>query len=355
MKFSFLLLFMCGSFLTAQNIPLYVGTYTNAESKGIYYYDFNTKTGKLTNKKLAVEGENLSFLSISSDRKHLYAVGETNNYDVNNSGIVNAYNVEKNGSLQFLNKVSSNGAHPCHVSLSSDNTKVVVSNYTGGTISIYNVEKNGVLQEAFQVIDNNTPGIKAHAHSAKFYNNELFIADLGRDFLSHYIENGNQYSLKENYMIAKKAGPRHFEISKNGGFIYVINELNSTVTTLKKGDDQYQEIQTISTLSKDFIEFNACADIHLSTDEKFLYGSNRGENTIVVYKRNIKNGMLDKIQSIAVEGDWPRNFTLTPNGQFLLVANQRSHNISVYRIQKETGKLTYMYSESTSSPVCLLF
>ena len=342
---------MCGGYITAQNIPLYVGTYTNAESKGMYYYDFNTETGKLTNKELAVEGENLSFLSISSDRKYLYAVGETNNFDVNNSGIVNAYSVQKNGSLKFLNKVSSNGAHPCHVSLSSDNTKVVVSNYTGGTFSIYNVEKNGSLEKASQVIDHNTPGIKSHVHSAKFLNNELLVAD----FLAQYVKNGDQYLLKKNYLMAPKAGPRHFEISKNGGFIYVINEFNSTVTTLKKGANKYQEIQTISTLSKDFIEFNACADIHLSKDEQFLYGSNRGENTIVVFKINTEDGMLKKIQSISVEGDWPRNFTLAPQGNFLLVANQKSNNISVYKVNKETGNLKYLYSEAIATPVCLLF
>lgn len=355
MKFSFLLLFICGGYLSAQNIPLYVGTYTNSESKGIYYYDFNTETGKLTNKKLAAEGQNLSFLSISSDRNYLYAVGETNNFGANKSGIVNAYNVDKNGSLQLLNKVSSNGAHPCHVSLSSDNKKAVVSNYTGGTISIYNVQKNGSLDNAFQVINHNTPGIKSHAHSAKFLNNELFVADLGRDFLAQYVENKDEYLLKENYMMAPKAGPRHFEISKNGVFIYVINELNSTVTVLKKGTDKYHEIQTVSTLSKNFIEFNACADIHLSADEQFLYGSNRGENSIVVFKRNTEDGMLKKIQSISVEGDWPRNFTLAPQGNFLLVANQKSNNISVYKVNKATGNLKYLYSEATAIPVCLLF
>lgn len=346
---------MFSSFLSAQNIPLYVGTYNGENSKGIYYYDFNTNTGELTNKKLAIEAINPSFLSISSDRKHLYSVGETNNFDENNSGVVNAYNIEKNGSLQFLNKVSSNGAHPCHVSLSSDNTKVAVSNYTGGTVSIYNVQKNGSLDNAFQVINHNGAGVKSHAHSAKFYKNELYIADLGRNFLAQYVKNKNQYLLKENYMMAPKAGPRHFEISKNGKFIYVINELNSTITTLKKESDKYTEIQTISTLSNDFSEFNACADIHLSKDEKFLYGSNRGENTIVVFKRNTKNGTLEKIQSISVEGNWPRNFTLAPNGEFLLVANQRSKDISVYKVNKSSGELTFENSIEVPTPVCLLF
>lgn len=350
MRFSFLLLFMCGSFLTAQNIPLYVGTYTNSESKGIYYYDFNTETGKLTNKKLAVEAINPSFIAYSTNKKFLYAVSES---DEGNS--VAAYKVNSNGLLSFLNKVNSNGKAPCHIQLNKDSNKAVVSNYTGGNVSIFNVQNNGELEEAFQVIDNNTPGIKAHAHSAKFYNNELFIADLGGGFLSQYVENGNKYALQKNYMMAKKAGPRHFEISKSGNYIYVINELNSTVTALKRETDTFTEIQTISTLKDGYKGMNSCADIHLSEDEKFLYGSNRGENTIVVYKRNTDNGMLEKIQTISVEGDWPRNFALAPNGKFLLVANKKSNNISVYNVEKETGKLTFKYSEPCILPVCLLF
>lgn len=350
MKFSFLLLLMCGSFLTAQNIPLYVGTYTNGESEGIYYYDFDSKTGKISNKKLAVEAVNPSFIAYSPNKKMIYAVSESDK-----GSTVSSYNVQGKGKLSILNTVDSNGKGPCHVQLNKDNNKAVVSNYGGGSFSIYNVEKNGALVEAFQVVDNNTPGIRAHAHSAKFYNNELFIADLGRDFLSQYVENGAQYVLKKNYMMAKKAGPRHFEISKSGNYIYVINELSSTVTTLKRGAEEFTEIQTISTLRDDYKGMNSCADIHLSKDEKYLYGSNRGENTIVVYKRNTENGMLEKIQSISVEGDWPRNFTLSPNGKFLLVANQRSNDISVFKIDNESGKMSFLYSEKLDAPVCLLF
>lgn len=342
---------MCSGFLTAQNIPLYVGTYTNPESKGIYYFDFNTETGKLSNKKLAIEALNPSFITYSANKKLIYAVSESDK-----GSTVSAYNVVKNGELSILNTVNSNGTGPCHIQINKDSNKAVVSNYGGGNFSIYNLEKNGALEDAFQVINNNTPGIKAHAHSAKFYKNELYMADLGRDFLSQYVENGKKYALKENYMMAKKAGPRHFEISKNGEYIYVINELNSTIAVLKRGTDKFSEIQTTSTLRGGYKGMNSCADIHLSSDEKFLYGSNRGENTIVVYKRNPENGKLEKIQSISVEGDWPRNFTLSPDGKFLLVANQKTDNITVYKVQKDTGKLTYMnYSEAIVSPVCLLF
>jgi len=155
MKYCFITLFMSFQFLTAQNIPMYVGTYTNAKSKGIYYYDFNIETGKLSNKKLAAEIENPSFLAFSTNKKLLYAVGEVNNFDSNSSGSVNAYAVAENGTLQFINNVSSNGAHPCHISVNNENTKAVISNYSGGNISIHTIEKNGNLNEAFQVINHN--------------------------------------------------------------------------------------------------------------------------------------------------------------------------------------------------------
>lgn len=351
MKTSFTFLFVLFlQLLTAQNVSLYVGSYTNAESKGIYYYDFNTNTGKLTNKKLAVETINPSFITFSSNKKFLYSVSESDK-----GSKVLSYSVNKNGSLEFLNEVSSNGNGPCHVQLNKENDKAVVSNYGGGTVSIYNVEQNGKLNDAFQVMDHNIPGVKSHAHSAQFLDNNLFVADLGRDFLAQYVEIDASYVLKKNYEMVAKAGPRHFDISKEGAFIYVINELNSTITALKKETDTYVEIQTISTLKDGYTGNNSCADIHLSKNEKFLYGSNRGENTIVVYKRNVKKGTLKKTQSIFVEGDWPRNFSLAPNGKFLLVANQRSNNISVYKVHKRSGKLTYLHSVTTSAPVCLLF
>lgn len=341
---------MSFQFFTAQNIPMYVGTYTNVESKGIYSYDFNVETGKLTNKKLAAEIESPSFLIFSINKKFLYAVSEADK-----GSIVAAYAANKNRTLDFINNVSSNGNGPCHVQLNEDSNKAVVSNYGGGTISVYNINKSGGLDEAFQVINHNIDSVKSHAHSAKFFNNNLFVADLGRDILAQYIEKENQYILKENYSMEEGAGPRHFEISKTGDYIYVINELNSTISVLKNENNHFTNIQNIGTLSDEYKGENACADIHLSKNEAFLYGSNRGENTIAVYKRNIENGTLEKIQSISVEGNWPRNFTIGPNGKYLLVANQKSNDISVFKIDQKLGKLTFLYKETIESPVCLLF
>lgn len=341
----------CSFLLKAQTIPLYVGTYTNENSEGIYVYDFNIITGEITNKKLAVKTENPSYITFSSDKKYVYAVNENNN-----ASFVKAFEVNSDKSLTFINKVETNGAGPCHVQLNESNTKLVVCNYGGGTFSVYNIHKSGSIQEAKQVFDHNTDTKKSHVHSGKFFKNNLFVADLGRDFLAQYVFNTTEFVLKENHLMPEGAGPRHFEISKNGNFIYVINELNSTITVLKnKVKNNYTTIQTTSTLAENFLGHNQCADIHLSENEQFLYGSNRGENTIVVFKRDPKTGLIEKIQNIPVEGNWPRNFVLSPNGNFLLVANQYSKNISVFKVKKETGMLQYLYSVNAPTPVCLLF
>ncbi|UMB53106.1 lactonase family protein [Lutibacter sp. A64] len=351
MKATLTVLLMGFSILTySQNIPMYVGTYTGEDSEGIYLYNFNTKTGELSAKTLAIKTVNPSFITFSANKKQLYAVSESDN-----GSTLSAYNITKNGTLSLINKVNSGGKGPCHVQLNKKGDKAVVSNYGGGTFAIYNVEESGSLQEAFQVTDHNIETVKSHAHSAQFLDSNLFVADLGRDFLAHYTENQGTYTLKENYKMEAGAGPRHFEISKKGKYIYVINELNSTVTVLKNAENSYKYIQNISTLSSDFKGESFCADIHLSKNEKFLYGSNRGENSIVVFKRNKKNGMLQKIQNISVHGDWPRNFTLAPNGKFLLVANKKSKNISIYNVNKKTGKLSFSHSIKAPTPVCLLF
>ncbi|OGS73637.1 MAG: hypothetical protein A3F91_14580 [Flavobacteria bacterium RIFCSPLOWO2_12_FULL_35_11] len=358
MKPYFLAVLLISSILaTAQNIPLYVGTYTDANSEGIYLYNFNLKTGELTNKKLAIEAVNPSFITFSSDKKFMYSVGEVDNFKGAKSGFVNAYSTEKDGTLKFINKVSSNGAHPCHIQLNKDNSKVAVSNYTGGTVSLHSISKNGEITPATQVIDHNKEAKQSHAHSAKFFKNNLFIADLGLSNFSQYqLANADhKFQLKANYEVPNNAGPRHFEISKKGKFIYVINELNSTISVLKKKKDSYDFVQNITTLNAGFDGKSFCADIHLSKDGQFLYGSNRGENSIAVFKINKKNGELQKTQTLSTNGDWPRNFTLSPDGNYLLVANQRSKNIGVFSVDRKTGYLTFLNSLDSPTPSCLLF
>lgn len=333
-----------------QNTSLYVGTYTNGESEGIYKFDFNTKTGVLSNLQLAVNTENPSYLAYSPDKKNIYAVNE------NENGAVTSFKVEKDGRLTLLNTVSANGAHPCHIAINNSGDKMAVSNYTGGTASLHSI-KDGAITEAFQILDHNTDSIASHVHSAEFLKDDLFISDLGRNQFYQYKLAGDTYKIESNSIINIEGnpGPRHFSITKDGDFIYIINEYGGSITSVKKTDSGFKQIDFDSTLDENYKEENKCADIHLSKDERFLYGSNRGENTIAVFKRNTKTGEIDKIQSISVHGDWPRNFTIDPTGKFLLVANKNSENISVFSIDNSSGKLKFLHDIKTPSPVCLLF
>ena len=144
-------------------------------------------------------------------------------------------------------------------------------------------------------------------------------------------------------------------LSQDGNYVYIINEYGGSITSTKRTDTGFEQIDYDSTLEENYKGENKCADIHLSKDERFLYGSNRGENSIAVFKRNLDTGTLDKIQNMTVHGDWPRNFALDPSGKFLLVANQKSNNISVFSVDKNTGELSFLNTTETPSPVCLLF
>ena len=329
---------------------MYIGTYTNGNSEGIYRIQFNLNTGELSNLQFAASAENPSFITFSRNKKYLYAVNES-------IGNVSSFKIQKNGLLKFLNKVNSNGDWPCHISLNKLSTKAVVSNYGGGSISIYNISRDGKLNEATQIFEYSTPERKSHAHSAQFFNDDLFVSDLGMNSVYQYKLQNNNYELVSPRIVdmPNNPGPRHFAITKNGQFMYIINEYGSSVTSVKKTENGFEQIDYDSTLSDNYKESNACADIHLSKNELYLYGSNRGENTIVVFKRNKLDGTIEKIQSISVHGDWPRNFTIDPSGKFLLVANQKSDNISVFKIDPKNGMLSFLSSVKAPTPVCLLF
>lgn len=358
-KLSLLFLALCVFSCKEQNTPekdpnvaLYVGTYTNGESEGIYQFQFNTETGELTNKLLAATTENPSFITYSADKKQVYATNETND------GLLSSFKVEDAGTLSLLNSVSSNGASPCYVAVNAKGDKAVVANYTGGTVSIYNILNDGFLTEATQVFNHNVADSVSHAHSAQFFDNDLFVADLGRNAMYNYkLAENNAYKLDSPSIIEmmENAGPRHFSLTKDGRFMYVINEYAGTITAAKKVNGSFELINHVSTLDDAFEGRNSCADIHLSQDERFLYGSNRGENSIVVFKRDENTGELEKIQSIKDHINWPRNFSLDPTGKYMLVANQKSNSISVYTVDSESGKLTFLNEAEIPEPVCLLF
>lgn len=346
---------------------LYVGTYTKGTTDGIFVYSFNDHSGKLEDLKIPIASNNPSFMTVSKDKKHLYAVNELADPEQNQSGSVSSFSIGKNGSLKLQNQVLTHGAHPCHVSLSPNGKQLIVSNYTGGSLSIFDVLPDGSISEMVQRIQHEGhstfPGRQEgpHVHSAQFDapGKNLFVADLGIDELRIYqmtfdkqIVPNTQATVK----MTKGSGPRHFAQSSDGNYIYVINELSSTITVLIKYGGVWKERQTIKTLPKDFKGESWCADIHISPDGKFVYGSNRGHNSIAVFSRDKVSGKLEMLQTIPTEGNWPRNFTFDPTGRFLLVANERSNDITVFKIDETTGKLKYTgIKVQNQSPVCLQF
>ncbi len=342
---------------STENLDLYVGTYTDGDSEGIYRYAFNTETGELTAKKLMAALPNPSFVKISPDGNYLYAVQETDNYDSLGGG-VSAFKIH-NDTLQLLNSQATGGAHPCHVAVSDTGNAVAVSNYSGGNLALFTTDA-GKLNDNRQLIDHKVLDTTRapHVHMAKFMGNSVFTTDLGLDALKRYTHTDAGYTpaKQASLDLPKGAGPRHFTFGQEGKFLYIISEYSSTISVFQKDTDgAYKALGSHSTLDPDFKGDSFCADIHLSEDGKFLYGSNRGENTIVVFGVDQKTGDLSLVGRSSVEGDWPRNFTLDPTGNFVLVANQRSNNIVVFKRNTENGTLSLLHDIKMSSPVCLEF
>jgi 6-phosphogluconolactonase len=296
-------------------------------------------------------------------------VSELDNLGENNSGGVAAYRIGDNYSLKLINHVLTYGANPCHVSVSPDGKLLVASNYTGGSLSVFRVEENGELSPLVQRIQDEGSGpfperqTAPHVHSTQFVNQGklLFAADLGIDQLKVFSVNPKAEIPLTAYSpsfvkLPPGSGPRHFAFSPDGRYIYVVNELASTITVLMKYGEDWKDVQDIKTLPKDFKGESWAADIHLSADGRFVYASNRGHNSLVVFKRDQVNGKLELIETIPVEGNWPRNFAIDPTGQFILVANQKSDDVTVFKINPDSGKLKYTgIKVSNHSPVCLQF
>lgn len=335
---------------------LYIGTYTGAGSEGIYTVQFNSQTGELSEYRLKAEVNNPSYLAFSDSGDKLYAVQETDDFNASGGGI-SVFDIQGD-SLILQQEAATSGAHPCHVALSKD--YVGVANYTGGNVALYKLSDDGHLIQP-TIIDHKVLDATkaAHAHKVVFRGNQLFVADLGLDLIRMYQNDGLENwvaSGQESISLPDGAGPRHFVFSASGSRMYVLNELNATVTVLENHKDgHYKAIQTENTLDPSWEGVKSCAHIQFSPEERFLYVSNRGENTIVCYKVNPADGKLTFVSRTSVEGDWPRNFTLDPSGKFLLVANQKSNNIVVFKRDIEQGGLTYLNQMVLSQPVCLLF
>ena len=354
----------------SNQVPMiYIGTYTSGKSEGIYGYQFDPQSGALTRVN-SIKSTNPSFLAIDRSKRYLYAVNEVGEYLGKPSGGVSAYVIERpNLNLRLLNEQATQGADPCYLSVDSKRKVLLVANYTGGNVAVLPIRPDGTLGMVMDVKQHEGSGPKEqqkgpHAHCIMLDRNEryAFASDLGIDKVMIYRfdrATGKLTPAQQPFVELKSgAGPRHLTFHPNGKYLYVIDELDSTMTVFgyDERNGTLTHVDTVSTLPSDFSGTSYCADVHVSQSGKFLYGSNRGHNSIVVFEIDPRTGKLKLVQHISTAGDWPRNFTIDPSGAFLLVANQRSDNVVTFSIDPGTGQLKPTgHNESIPSPVCLRF
>ncbi|MFD2289083.1 beta-propeller fold lactonase family protein [Pedobacter petrophilus] len=343
---------------------LIVGTYTApGKSEGIYTYDFDIANGNTSLKNIAKGIPNPSYLAISPDKKHAYAVNETGD-----KSTVTAFKYEaKTGALTFLNKVESHGADPCFITV--DDKNVLVANYSGGSLAVFSRSADGSLSEAIQVIKHTGKSIdpkgrqnSAHVHMVKFTPDHkyLVVNDLGEDqtYIYSYDLAGKEKTLTEKSVIRTNAGtgPRHIVFSPNGKFAYLVHEFNGSITAFRYKKGELTKLQEISTTLKDFKGAVDAADIHVSADGKFLYETNRGDANSISTFAILPTGKLKFIGTQSTLGKGPRNFTIDPSGKFLLVGHQYTNNVVIFNRDVKTGKLTDSGKRiDVGAPVCLIF
>lgn len=350
---------------------VYVGTYTDHGSQGIYAYRFDSVRGETTPIGLVAATENPTFLAIHPNRRLLYAVNEVDQFEGKPSGGVSAFAIDRStGKLNLINSVSSMGKGPAHLSLDKTGKYVLVANYAGGSVSVFPIEHDGRLGKASAFAQHTGSSVNPdrqsgpHAHQILMSNDNRYalVADLGLDEILVYKFNAAKGSLTPNDPAYAKtdpeAGPRHLAFSPDSKFVYVINELLSSVTTFSYNPyaGKLRSLQTISTLPRDFRGQNTDAEIAIDAKGRFLYASSRGHDSIMIFAVDPKTGTLSHVQDVSTQGKTPRNFAIDPTGNWLFAANQDSNNIVLFKIDPKTGQLTpTQHALEISSPVCVTF
>lgn len=364
-----LVVLLCG--LAAQaaesTYRVFVGTYTDKQSKGIYTFEFNAADGKTTTPELSATADNPSFLVVDKQGKYLYAVNE-NSKGENKSGGVTVFAID-GAQLKELQTVPSMGADPAYLTLDKTGHFLLVANYTGGNIAVYAVGTDGKLGKETAFIQHKGSSVNKerqegpHAHSIQMSNDDRFAlsADLGLDEVLAYRFDSQKGTLTPANpafaKVAAGAGPRHVTFAPNGKFVYVTNEMASTVTafTYDAKTAAMKEIQSIPTIPAP-MESNSTAEITTDAKGKNLYVSNRGLDTIAHFSIDAKSGKLTFVDRTPTGGKTPRFFTLDPTGKWMFVANQESNDIFLFKVDESTGKLTATGTKiELGAPVCLVF
>jgi 6-phosphogluconolactonase len=350
---------------------VYFGTYTVAKSKGIYVSRFDSATGRLTAPELAVATPSPSFLALHPSRRFLYAAGETTTLGAKRTGAVSAFSLDaKTGQLTLLNQQSSGGAGPCHMAVDESGKCLLVANYGSGSIEALPIQADGALAEPGTVIQhqgssvNPTRQAGPHAHfiTTDPANRFALACDLGLDQVLVYRLDPAKAALAANdppfASVKPGSGPRHLAFHPSGRFAFLINEMSSMLTAFaydaKRG--VLKEVQAISTLPQEFTGKSSGAEVQVHPSGKFVYGSNRGHDSIAVFGFDPERGQLTCLQHQSTQGKTPRHFAFDPTGKWLLAENQESDSVVVFRVDAKTGSLNPTgQTISVGAPVCAVF
>lgn len=358
--------------MSSEKILLFVGTYTRSlshakaiSSKGIYTYNLDPATGELTFLNVTEGIDDPSYLAIDHSKHFLYATSEVLGWE---EGLCSAYVINHStGSLTYINKQPTLGSNSAHLSIDSSSHYVLLANYsTGKTVVMFPIRADGGIAPACAAVEHQGTGPittrqdRSHGHCVlpDPTNKYIFVADLGTDQIVSYVLDMAAGKLLPHttFKLAPGSGPRHFLFHPNGHWAYVIQELNSTILALAYDSEQgkFEAFQSVSTLPEAYEGENYCAAIQVTPDGKFLYGSNRGHNTIAIYSINTEAGELTLIGHQSTLGNTPRDFAIDPTGTFLLVANQDSDTIVTFRINHANGMLIETsHVAQVATPVCL--
>jgi 6-phosphogluconolactonase len=356
---------------------VYVGTFTRAEphgrgaAEGVYVCRFDASSGAMTLIQSVPDVSNPSFLALHPNQRYLYAVNAVPEIDGQAGGGLSALAIDgETGELRVLNRQSTRGAGPCHVSVDRSGRYAMAANYTGGSVAVFPIQDDGSLAPASDFIQHVGSSVDPrrqeapHAHSINpdLEHRNVLVCDLGMDqVLTYRLDRatGRLIAGEPSSVQARAgAGPRHLDYHPNGRFVYVINEINSTITayTYDAESGRLDEVQTVPTLPDGFTGSSTCADIHVAPSGRFVYGSNRGHDSLVIFAVDEQTGKLDYVGHESTRGKTPRNFAITPAGDLLLAANQDTDNIVVFQVDQQTGKLKPTGQQvEIPTPVCLKF
>ncbi len=360
-----------GSSSPAADPLVYFGTYTGKKSKGVHVSRLDMATGALSAPELAGETANPSYLAVHPTRNFLYAANEVRTFSGKETGSVSAFAIDRaTGKLRALNQQSSVGRGPVYLVVDRTGRNVLVSNYGGGSVAVLPIGKDGTLKPVSAFIQHTgssvnqqrQQGPRAHSINLDPGNRFAYAADLGLDKVLIYRFDADKGSLVPNNppfaAVQPGAGPRHFAFHPHGRFAYVINEIDVTLTAFSSDPQRggLTAIQTVSTLpaGQAAMPGFSTADVQVHPSGRFLYGSNRGHDSMVVFAIDEKSGRLSYVENEPTQGSTPRGFGIDPTGVYLLVANQQSDSVVVFRIDQQTGGLTPTgHQIELGSPVCV--